>query len=145
MRKKTLGLTSGFCNSNTNHLACWRLLKNRNSHINSLLGWLWGLNKIAYRTVPDTLKYPLMVSNSFSSYSSAYIFSSTKLGMIHKNKIWEKFNSCQKKVAVSLMLGGGSLVAKSCPALATPQTADCQDPLSVGFPRRAHWSGIFNV
>ena len=39
--------------------------------------------------------------------------------------------------------GGGSLVvAKSCPALATPCTAVCQAPLSVGFPRQEYWSGL---
>ena len=39
--------------------------------------------------------------------------------------------------------GGGSLVvAKSCPALATPCTAVCQAPLSVGFPRQEYSSGL---
>ena len=34
------------------------------------------------------------------------------------------------------------LVAKSCPALATPWTVACQAPLSVGFSRQEHWSGL---
>ena len=29
--------------------------------------------------------------------------------------------------------GGGGLVAKSCPTLATPWTVACQAPLSMGF------------
>ena len=34
--------------------------------------------------------------------------------------------------------GGGDLVAKSCPTLATP----CQAPLSMGFFRQEYWSGL---
>jgi len=33
------------------------------------------------------------------------------------------------------------LVAKSCLALETPWTIDCQAPLSVGFSRQEDWSG----
>ena len=38
--------------------------------------------------------------------------------------------------------GGGGLVTKSCPILATPWTAACQAPLSMGFSRQEHWSGL---
>ena len=39
--------------------------------------------------------------------------------------------------------GDGGLVAKSCPTLfATPETIACQAPLSMGFPRQEHWSGL---
>ena len=38
--------------------------------------------------------------------------------------------------------GGGGLVAKSCPTLATPQTVPCQAPLSVEFSRQEYWSGL---
>ena len=38
--------------------------------------------------------------------------------------------------------GGGGLVAKSCPTLATPWTAACQAPLSMGFPRQEYWSRL---
>ena len=34
-------------------------------------------------------------------------------------------------------LGGGGVVAKSCPTLAT-----CQDPLSMGFSKQKYWSGL---
>ena len=37
--------------------------------------------------------------------------------------------------------GGGGLVAKSCPTLVTPWTADCKAPLSTGFSRQEYWSG----
>ena len=37
-------------------------------------------------------------------------------------------------------LGGGGLVRKSCPTLATPQTVVCQTPLSMGFYMQEHWS-----
>ena len=35
--------------------------------------------------------------------------------------------------------GGGGLVAKSCPTLATPWTVACQAPLPKGF---FYWSGL---
>ena len=38
--------------------------------------------------------------------------------------------------------GGGGLVAKSCPTLATPRTVDSQAPLPMGFPRQEYWSGL---
>ena len=38
--------------------------------------------------------------------------------------------------------GGGGLVAKSCPTLATPWTVACQAPLSMGFSRKEYWSGL---
>ena len=41
-----------------------------------------------------------------------------------------------------LIGSGGGLVAKSCPALATPWTVAHQAPLSMGFPRQEYWSGL---
>ena len=38
--------------------------------------------------------------------------------------------------------GGGALVAKSCPTLATPWTVACQALLSMGFSRQEYWSGL---
>ena len=38
--------------------------------------------------------------------------------------------------------GGGGLVAKSCPTLATLWTVACQAPLSTGFSRQEYWSGF---
>ena len=38
--------------------------------------------------------------------------------------------------------GGGGLVAKSCPTLATPWTIACQAPLSIGFSRQEYWNGL---
>ena len=37
--------------------------------------------------------------------------------------------------------GGGGLVTKSCPTLATPWTVACQDSLSMGLSRQEYWSG----
>ena len=37
--------------------------------------------------------------------------------------------------------GGGGLVAKSCPTLATPWTVARQAPLSMEFSRQGYWSG----
>ena len=38
--------------------------------------------------------------------------------------------------------GGGGLVAKSCPTLASPWTVACQAPLSMEFSRQEYWSGL---
>ena len=38
--------------------------------------------------------------------------------------------------------GGGGLVAKSCPTLATPWTVACQAPLSMRFSRQEYWSEL---
>ena len=35
-----------------------------------------------------------------------------------------------------------SLVAKSCPTLATPCTVACQAPLSLVFSKQEYWSGL---
>ena len=40
------------------------------------------------------------------------------------------------------MLGGGRLVAKLSPTLATPWTVACQAPLSMRFSRQEYWSGL---
>ena len=39
-------------------------------------------------------------------------------------------------------LGGGGLVTKLCPTLATPWTAACQASLFIGFPRQEYCSGL---
>ena len=38
--------------------------------------------------------------------------------------------------------GGGGLVAKLCPTLATPWTVACQAPLFMGLSRQEYWSGL---
>ena len=38
--------------------------------------------------------------------------------------------------------GGGGLVAKSCPTVATPWTVACQAPLSMRFSRQEYWSEL---
>ena len=38
--------------------------------------------------------------------------------------------------------GGGGLVTKSCPTLATPWTVANQAPLPMGFSRQEYWSGL---
>ena len=48
-------------------------------------------------------------------------------------------------VAISLSnvyFSSSSLVAKSCPTLATPQTVACQAPRSMEFSRQEYWSGL---
>ena len=40
------------------------------------------------------------------------------------------------------MFGGGGLVTKSRPTLATPETIAFQAPLSMGFFRQEFWSGL---
>ena len=42
----------------------------------------------------------------------------------------------------SIIYGGGGLVTKSCPTLATPWTVAFQAPLSMGFSRQGYWNGL---
>ena len=46
---------------------------------------------------------------------------------------------CHEVMGPRSVLGGGVLVAKFCPALATPWTVTWQTPLSMGFPRQEYW------
>ena len=39
-------------------------------------------------------------------------------------------------------VGGGGLVAKSCPPLVSPWSIARQAPLSMGFSRQEYWSGL---
>ena len=45
-------------------------------------------------------------------------------------------------VVGSVLYGGGGLVAKLCPTLASPWPVACQAPLSMGFSRQEYWSGL---
>ena len=45
-------------------------------------------------------------------------------------------------VYLSVVVDGGSLIAKLCPPLLTPWTLACQTCLSIGFPRQEYWSGL---
>ena len=49
-----------------------------------------------------------------------------------------------KRVVISrfAVSGGGGLVAKSSPTLATPWTVTCQVPLSLEFSRQEYWSEL---
>ena len=39
-------------------------------------------------------------------------------------------------------MGGGSLITKLCPTLATPWSVACRAPPSLGFSRQEYWSGL---
>ena len=43
---------------------------------------------------------------------------------------------------ISIALASSSLLAKSCPTLATPWTVAHQAPLFMGFSRQKYWSGL---
>ena len=45
-------------------------------------------------------------------------------------------------LALNIIDGGGGLVAKSCPNLATPWTVAHKAPLSMGFSRQEYWGGL---
>ena len=53
---------------------------------------------------------------------------------------WETLVCITSKPCYSV--GGGGLVAKSCLTFVTPWTVACQAPLSMGFSRQEHWSGL---
>ena len=48
----------------------------------------------------------------------------------------------QKNTIIVAIGGGGGLVAKLCPMLATPWTLAHQAPLAMEFSRQEHWSGL---
>ena len=56
----------------------------------------------------------------------------------------ELHTSCRRNLPISQdqIIGGGGLVAESCPTLATPWTVARQAPLSMGFSRPEYWSGF---
>ena len=54
----------------------------------------------------------------------------------------EQKQTHRNRVVVVVGGGGGGLVTKSCPTLVTPGTVAHQAPLSMGFPRQEHWSGL---
>ena len=47
-----------------------------------------------------------------------------------------------KMVTSKFWVGGGGLVAKSCPSLLTPWTIACHSPLTVEFSRQDYWTGL---
>ena len=49
---------------------------------------------------------------------------------------------CRHEANATLCVVGCGLVAKSCSTLATPWTATCQAPLSMGFSGQEYWSGL---
>ena len=48
-----------------------------------------------------------------------------------------------KHISHTYTCGGGGLIAKSYPTLATPWTIVHQAPLSMGCPRQEYWSGCY--
>ena len=52
------------------------------------------------------------------------------------------FAESQAQLSDSLWCGGGGLGTKSCPTLVTPWSVARQAPLSMGFSRQKHWSGL---
>ena len=75
------------------------------------------------------------------SYGFQYLFylleghsSPEKCSVVHSRLICPSF--------LLNFLGGGGVVAKSCPTLATPWTAARQAPLSMRFSRQEYWSGL---
>ena len=68
-----------------------------------------------------------------SSLSLSADFSSALISAQNLLKLWGPEGS-------DLVYGG--LVAKSCPTLATPWTIACQSPLSMGFSRQLHSTGV---
>ena len=67
---------------------------------------------------------------------------------VRKNRIWLKGLNSRSimiywgHITLILPCGGGALVVKSYPTLATPWTVGHQAPLSMGFSRQECWSGL---
>ena len=63
------------------------------------------------------------------------------LGIEHWCTRWKNPGLSNQSCLVSLE-SSCCLVTQSCPTLATPGTAACQAPLSMGFSRPEYWSGL---
>ena len=91
--------------------------------------------------------------------NQALSFNSTSIWWILKTRYWAgyglpsifffnrkawnaRYHTFLSKQRISLASGGGGLVTKSCPTLATPWTVARQAPLSMRFSRQEYWSGL---
>ena len=68
----------------------------------------------------------------------------TDLVLGHKSSLgkFKKIEIISSTFSDHNTMGGGGLVAKSCPTLATPWTIPCQPPLTMGFSGKEYWSGL---
>ena len=61
------------------------------------------------------------------------------------NLFFFKYKKNTDRILFKVVSNATAAAAKSlqsCPTLATPWTAAHQAPLSMGFPRQEHWSGV---
>ena len=73
-------------------------------------------------------------------------------GSLDRRGVWGRMDTCvwmaeslpcsPETIILLISYGGGGLVAKSCPTLATPWTVARQASLSMGFSRQEYWSGL---
>ena len=73
-----------------------------------------------------------------SLFQGTFLTQGSKLGLLH----YQQEDSLQSEPPGKPTLGGGGVVAKSCPTLVTPWTVAGQAPLSMGFSRQEYWSGL---
>ena len=81
----------------------------------------------------------------FEVSKSEFFFSVKKRPLYSNWTYWEAFLQSMGISGTHLLSAtpcGGGLVAKSCPTIATPCTADHQAPLSLRFLRQEYWSGL---
>ena len=52
---------------------------------------------------------------------------------------------CARACVCARVCVGARVCSQSCPTLSTPWTVACQAPLSVGFSRQEHWSGLSSL
>lgn len=112
-------LESGRCHGEGNQYSCLENPMDRRAcRLQSM-----GLQKVGHDWLTNILfiKFQIMLSN-----------------------IYVKFCRCfsGKNQQFTNIGGGGGLIAKLCPTLATPWTVNCQAPLSMGFSRQKYWGRL---
>ena len=85
-----------------------------------------GSKRIGFIREEESTKISSQTLRAVKEYSSFYILNLYIFGWLLSLKY----------------IGGGGLVAKSCPALATPWIVAYQTALSRGFSRQEFWSGL---
>ena len=108
-------------------VSCW----DRKCHVSTGI-YLFGCSIFIHPYISSWLSY-IYIQNKTHTFSSH----KGKQPMSHPAKVFSRvLKPLLPALNLEYMLGGGCLVPKSCPTLATPRTIACQALLFMGFSRQ---------
>ena len=114
-------------------VSCW----DRKCHVSTGI-YLFGCSIFMHPYISSWLSY-IYIQNKTHTLSSH----KGKQPMSHPAKVFSRvLKPLLPALNLEYMLGGGCLVPKSCPTLATPRTIACQALLFMGFSRQEYWSEL---